>query len=150
MKDYGHLLGTDRAHAFSARVCDFSEWLAEQGPLPLRATGETVVVQDPCHLRHVQRAEANVRTALAPAYTLVELDDGGLCCGAGGAYSVTEPELSGAVRDRKVATIRAAATAAGAGPDCVVVSANPGCAMHLAAAGLTVRHPAELIAEALA
>jgi glycolate oxidase iron-sulfur subunit len=149
MKDYGHLLGTERARAFSARVRDFSEWLAERAPLPVQATGETVVVQDPCHLRHVQRAEANVRTVLAPAYTLVELDDGGLCCGAGGAYSVTEPALSGAVRDRKIATIRAAATAAGARPDCVVVSANPGCAMHLAAAGLTVRHPAELLEDAL-
>ena len=31
----------------------------------------------------------------------------------------------------------------------LVVSANPGCSMHLAAAGLTVRHPIELIAEAL-
>jgi glycolate oxidase iron-sulfur subunit len=75
----------------------------------------------------------------------VELADDGLCCGAGGAYSVTEPKLAGAVRDRKVAAIRAAA---GDGPF-VVASANPGCAMHLAAAGLTVKHPAELIQEAL-
>ena len=33
--------------------------------------------------------------------------------------------------------------------DPLVVSANPGCAMHLAAAGLDVRHPADLLAEAL-
>ena len=31
----------------------------------------------------------------------------------------------------------------------VVVSANPGCAMHLGAAGIDVRHPAELLAAAL-
>ena len=31
----------------------------------------------------------------------------------------------------------------------VVASANPGCAMHLAAAGLVVRHPFELIDEAI-
>jgi glycolate oxidase iron-sulfur subunit len=68
-----------------------------------------------------------------------------MCCGAGGAYSVTEPELSTGIRDRKVASIR---MAGGDGPF-VVVSANPGCAMHLAAVGLTVRHPAELIEEAL-
>lgn len=149
LKDYGRLLDTDRARAFSGRVRDFAEWLAEQAPLPVRPTGATVVVQDPCHLRHVQRAEAAVRTVLAPAYQLVELDDGGLCCGAGGAYSVTEPELSAALRDRKVATIRAAAAAAGGGNDVVVASANPGCAMHLAAGGLTVRHPAELVEDAL-
>lgn len=149
LKDYGRLLDTDRARAFSGRVRDFAEWLAEQAPLPVRPTGATVVVQDPCHLRHVQRAEAAVRTVLAPAYQLVELDDGGLCCGAGGAYSVTEPELSAALRDRKVATIRAAAAAAGGGNDVVVASANPGCAMHLAAGGLTVCHPAELVEDAL-
>ncbi len=97
-------------------------------------------MQDPCHLRHVQHAEGAVRTVLRDGYDLVELDDDGLCCGAGGAYSVTEPTLSGAVRDRKVAAIRAVA----GGRPFVVASANPGCAMHLAAAGLTVRHPAEL------
>jgi glycolate oxidase iron-sulfur subunit len=145
MKDYGRLLDTDDARAFSARVRDFSEWLADRPPVRQRVTDTTVVVQDPCHLRHVQHAEAAVRTVLAPGHRLVELDDGGLCCGAGGAYSVTEPGLSAQVRDRKVETIR---TAAGDGPF-VVASANPGCAMHMAAAGLTVRHPAELIAEAM-
>ncbi len=145
MKDYGRLLDTDGARAFSARVRDFSEWLAEQAPLPLRPSGTTVVVQDPCHLRHVQHAEHAVRTVLRGGYQLVEIDDDGLCCGAGGAYSVTEPSLSAAVRARKVDAIRAAA---GDGPF-VVASANPGCAMHLAAAGLTVQHPAELVEEAL-
>ena len=86
-----------------------------------------------------------MRTVLRDGYDLVELDDDGLCCGAGGAYSVTEPTLSGAVRDRKVAAIRAVA----GDRHFVVASANPGCAMHLAAAGLTVRHPAELVEEAL-
>jgi glycolate oxidase iron-sulfur subunit len=87
-----------------------------------------------------------VRTVLREGYDLVELDDDGLCCGAGGAYSVTEPALAGAVRERKVAAIRVAA----GGRPFVVVSANPGCAMHLTAAGLDVRHPAELVEEALA
>ena len=71
MKDYGRLLDTDEARAFSARVRDFSEWLAAQAPLALRPTGTTVVVQDPCHLRHVQHAEAAVRTVLAAGYTLL-------------------------------------------------------------------------------
>ena len=31
----------------------------------------------------------------------------------------------------------------------VVASANPGCAMHLAAAGAQVRHPMSIVAEAL-
>jgi glycolate oxidase iron-sulfur subunit len=147
MKDYGRLLGTPEALGFSARVRDYSEWLAAQPALPLRDTGASLVVQDPCHLRHVQRAQGAVRTVLAPAYRLRETGDDGLCCGAGGAYAALEPELAGQIRDRKVAALRAAAGDA-TGP-LVVVSANPGCTMHLGAAGLDVRHPAELIAQAL-
>jgi glycolate oxidase iron-sulfur subunit len=144
MKEYGHLLGTPEAIQFAARVRDFSEWLAAQDPLPLRPSDRAVVIQDPCHLRHVQRAQGAVRTVLGPAYELREPDDDGLCCGAGGAYNVMQPELATAIRDRKVAALRAAG---GMDPD--VVSANPGCAMHLGAAGLRVRHPAELVVEAL-
>ncbi len=127
-----------------ARVVDFSEWLAARDPLPLQATGQTVVVQDPCHLRHVQKAHAAVRTVLAPAYSLVETSDDGLCCGAGGAYSALQPELSRLVRQRKVDALRAVG-----GPNPVVASANPGCLAHLQAAGLDVRHPAELLVTAL-
>ncbi len=145
MKDYGRLLGTPEASAFSGRVLDFSEWLAAQPPLPLRDTRREAVVQDPCHLRHVQKAHGAVRTVLAPAYRLRETADDGLCCGAGGAYAALEPELSADIRLRKVEAIRRAAQEL----DPLVVSANPGCAMHLAAAGLNVRHPAELLADAL-
>ena len=145
MKDYGRLLGTPEAAAFSARVRDFAEWLAERGVPRLRPTGRVVVVQDPCHLRHVQKAQQHVRTVLRPAYELRETDDDGLCCGAGGAYNVMQPDLAGRVRDRKVAALEAAAR----GAPLVVASSNPGCEMHLAAAGLDVRHPAELLADAL-
>ncbi len=145
MKDYGRLLGTAEAHAFAARVRDFSEWVAVQPALVLRDTGREAVIQDPCHLRHVQKAQGAVRAVLAPAYRLHDTADDGLCCGAGGAYAALEPELSAEIRARKVEAIRRA----GAGTDPIVVSANPGCAMHLAAAGIDVRHPAELLADAL-
>ena len=142
LRDYGHLLGTPEAAAFAARVVDISSWLAQQPLLPLRPGGGRVVVQDPCHLRHVQRDHAGVRTVLGPAYELVETDDDGLCCGAGGAYAALQPALANDVRARKVAAL--ARTGAS-----VVCSANPGCTIHLRAAGLEVRHPVELLADAL-
>jgi glycolate oxidase iron-sulfur subunit len=145
LKDYGHLLGTPEAAAFSSRVLDLGEWLDAHGPLPVRPTGTSIVVQEPCHLRHVQRAAAPTRRALASAYDVRDTDDDGLCCGAGGAYSALQPTLATAVRDRKVAALRRA----GGGPDPVVASANPGCIGHLRAAGVDVRHPADLLAAAL-
>lgn len=148
---YGELLGTDDARAFAARVVDFSEWVAGRAELELAPTGSRVVVADPCHLRHVGHGEGAVRTVLAPAYEIVDTADDGLCCGAGGVYSVREPELAGAIRDRKVDAIRAAAgqTDSPDGP-ILVASANPGCALHLGAVpGLIVRHPAQLLAAAL-
>jgi glycolate oxidase iron-sulfur subunit len=145
LKEYGHLLGTPEAQAFSARVRDVHEWLAgriDRLPRSARALPGPVAVQDPCHLRQVQRCHLEARTVLHPYADLVELDDEGLCCGAGGAYSAMHPDLARAVRDRKLAAVaRSGAT--------VVASANPGCSMWLAAAGLDVRHPLELVAEAL-
>jgi glycolate oxidase iron-sulfur subunit len=148
MKDYGHLLGTPAATRFSERVLDIDEWLAANLDRLPAASGPrpTVIVQDPCHLRHVQRTHESVRTLLAHVADVVELDDDGLCCGAGGAYSALEPDLAGRIRERKVAAIAHAVERSGA---TVIASANPGCASHLAAAGLDVRHPLQLVEEAI-
>ena len=59
---------------------------------------------------------------------------------------MVQPTLAAAVRERKVAAVSRATDRSGAS---LVVSANPGCAMHLAAAGLNVRHPMELLADAI-
>ena len=104
-----------------------------------------MIVQDPCHLRHAQACHGAVREVLAPHVDLVELDDEGLCCGAGGAFSLVQPGLAGDARDRKVAAVARATNRSGA---TTVVSANPGCARHLAAVGLHVRHPMEVLADA--
>ena len=148
MKEYGHLLGTVEAEQFANRVLDIHEWLAArvddlpQGPSQAGREALRVVVQDPCHLRHVQQAHLPVRTVLGRYAEIAELDDDGLCCGAGGAYAQQHPETAAAVRDRKVAAIERTGAP-------VVASANPGCMLHLRAAGLTVRHPIEIVAEQL-
>ena len=129
----------------SHQVFDSQEFLAQHlDRLPeVTPLKMTVAVQDPCHLRHVQRAHLPTRTLLKRfVSTVSELDDDGLCCGAGGAYSVLQPKMALQVRDRKVASITRAA------PD-VVASANPGCSMHLAAGGVNIEHPMVIIDNAL-
>jgi glycolate oxidase iron-sulfur subunit len=148
MKDYGDLVGTTEARAFASRVRDVHEWLAERvDDLPAATRSRRpVIVQDPCHLRHVQRAQNSVRRVVARYADVVELDDEGLCCGAGGAYSALHPDLAAAIRERKLAAIERARQASGA---TVVASANPGCAMYLAAAGVDTVHPMDLVADAI-
>lgn len=146
LKDYGRVIDTDEAQQFSARVFDVHEWLASNmdGLLAPRPewSPPVVAVQDPCHLRHVQRVHHGVRAVLAGCATLVEVDDDGRCCGAGGAYSVTQPELADAIRATKVASIERAT------PD-LVASANPGCSIHLGWAGIDARHPMSILADAI-
>ena len=147
LKDYGYLLGTAEAEAFAGRVKDIHEWLAPRVSnlpwIPAEARLPfPVAVHDPCHLRHVQKAHQHVRTVIAPYVDIVELDDEGLCCGAGGAYSAQHPEMAAAIRERKIEAIGRTGAS-------VVASANPGCTMFLAAAGIDVRHPIELIDEAI-
>jgi glycolate oxidase iron-sulfur subunit len=152
LKDYGHLLGTDEGRRFAARVFDVHEWIAgrlDRLP-PLRRRSEPVIIQDPCHLRHVQQAHLPVRAVVQRFADVVELDDDGVCCGAGGAYSALQPELAGQIRERKVDAVERAIARSGSR---TLASANPGCSMHLQqvldAHGVTVRHPIDLLAEAL-
>lgn len=149
LKEYGHLLGTGEASEFSARVFDIQEWIAAHGELLPTASGraQPVIVQDPCHLRHVQRAHLGVRQLLnRVGVEVVELDDDGLCCGAGGAYSALQPGLAGQIRERKLVALQRATDRSGVR---AVVSANPGCSAHLAARGVEVRHPMLIVEEAL-
>lgn len=144
LRDYGRLLHTREATIFSARVYDIHEWIAQRADLlppkspdapPLR-----IAVQDPCHLRHAQRAHMPVRAVLGPYGELVELTDEGRCCGAGGAYSVMRPSMAGSIREAKLGVIAAAQAD-------IVASANPGCALWLSAGGVEVKHPMQIIAE---
>lgn len=146
LEDYGRLLDTPDASELAGRVFDVAEWLAPRmerlpavAPLPIR-----VAVSDPCHLRHVQKAHMPTRVLLGPfVEELVELDDEGLCCGAGGAYSLLQPGLAGKVGARKMESIGRARVDA-------VATANPGCAIHLAGLGAPTVHPLTLVARAIA
>ena len=152
LKDYGHLLGTDGARR-SRRACSTSTSGSPPASTRCPRCGRSatpVIVQDPCHLRHVQKAHLPVRSVVGRFADVVELDDDGLCCGAGGAYSALQPELAGEIRERKVAAIERAAARSGADGR---RQRQPGL-QHAPAAGaggpgIDVRHPIDLLAEAL-
>jgi glycolate oxidase iron-sulfur subunit len=131
MKEYHELLAEDRRYAekagsFSAKVKDFTEYLASL-PVrpPLGRVEARVSWQDPCHLAHAQRITEAPRDLLRriPGVELVETHGSDLCCGSAGIYSLLEPEMSARLRKRKAENIAAAA------PD-IVVTANPGCMLQ--------------------
>ena len=109
-----------------------------------------VVYSTPCHRTNVLRDTAEMRAALQaiPGLELVESDETELCCGAGGAAFLKQPDLTDAVGMRKADSI----TASGAAQ---VISGNPGCAMQLEAklrergSEMDVVHPITLLREAL-
>jgi glycolate oxidase iron-sulfur subunit len=77
----------------------------------------------------------------AAGFTVTPFLESHLCCGSAGTYSILQPELSGALRQRKLGNIAAAQ------PD-VLVSGNIGCLQHLASGeGLDqpILHLAELL-----
>ncbi len=135
MKEYGLLLAedpqwADRAAALSDQVRDFSEFLASLGPVAERQPLPlTVVYQDACHLGHAQRITAQPRELLTgiPELQLAEIGDGGTCCGSAGIYNLVQPAAAAQLGARKARAVRATGAE-------LLVSANPGCAMQIAAA----------------
>lgn len=155
LKDYGAMLEddpawADRAHAFSAKVRDASEYLAEiplekpAGRLPLRVT-----YHDPCHLRRAQQVWKQPRSLLGmiDGLDFVELTEADWCCGSAGSQLITHYETSLKIMDRKMDNL--ASTGAQ-----VIASGCPGCQMQLIAGirrrKLPVRvvHPITLLDEA--
>ncbi len=156
MKEYGEWFEAnpawaERAAAFSSKVRDVTEVLAELGPVPGGELRRTVAYDPPCHLRHAQRADGATATVLAaiPGLEVRTVADPDACCGGAGIYGVTHPELGGAVGDRKVSEVRAT------GATCVATG-NPGCMMQIGAglilvgSRMDVVHPVELLDESYA
>lgn len=135
LKDYGRFFAEQSfaaaASSLAQRVKDFSELV---GPLVARdalpwkndAPPLRVTYHDPCHLAHAQSIREQPRHVLRsiPGVEYVELPDADTCCGSAGVYNITQPELSEAILERKVANILETGAE-------VVVTSNPGCALQL-------------------
>jgi glycolate oxidase iron-sulfur subunit len=174
VKEYAHALAHDPAYAEKARrvselTRDLSEIVPDLVPalrsrlgLPPqepgggpnakrdnRNSGKTrprLAFHPPCSLQHAQQLRGGVESTLGALGFEVQLasTEAHLCCGSAGTYSVLQPQLAKALRDRKLAAIAPVA------PD-VIVSANVGCIQHLQSGTSTpVRHWVEVLDDALA
>jgi glycolate oxidase iron-sulfur subunit len=139
LKEYGHFFArtepqvdTDdpwrmRARAFSSRVRDISEFLAE---IPVqKPTGRiegTVTYHDPCHLARGQGIASQPRELikLIDGLKLVEMAEADWCCGSAGSQLITHYEDSLAILEPKMDHVAAT------GAD-YVASGCPGCQMQL-------------------
>ncbi|MEW6060014.1 MAG: (Fe-S)-binding protein [Actinomycetota bacterium] len=153
LKEYGELLGTEAAEAFSSKVRDLMEFLFEEGIEPPTSNPgfDRVAYHDACHALHAQHVYEQPRALLRqiPDLDVLEIADGDRCCGGAGLYSVVEPQMSDELMRLKAYAI--AATGAR-----VIASSNPGCTMQIAAglrmlgsdaeaAGIEILHPVEIL-----
>ncbi len=157
LRHYSTLLKDDayaeKARLWDSKVRDIHEWLGEIGyraPWPVAGAPEVIVsYHDSCHLAHGQKVVAAPRALLQqlPGVRFVELPEASWCCGSAGIYSITQPEQSALLLERKIKHI----VETGAR---ILAAANPGCHLQLVnglkARGIDVEvaHPVTLLARA--
>jgi glycolate oxidase iron-sulfur subunit len=151
MKDYGYFLADDPAYAEKARrvaslLKDPIEVLGAMDLTPVRAPeAPRIVIQEPCSFQHGLKLSGSIDRLLRRlGYDPQPVKDAHLCCGSAGAYSVTQPEMAGRLRENKVANLCASGPSA-------AYTANIGCWMHLnETSPVPVRHWIEAVDEVLA
>jgi glycolate oxidase iron-sulfur subunit len=132
MKEYGRLLRDDpryaeRAAAFSAKVRDISEVLADLEPVAPRHPIEArVAYHDACHLGHSQRVRLQPRAVLRaiPGLDVTDIPEADICCGSAGIYNMVQPDAAAELGRRKIANVMSVA------PD-AVATGNPGCLLQI-------------------
>jgi len=155
LKDYGPLLADDRQYAsLAAQVSLLARDLSEMLPVLARALKGRVkpprrvlAYHPPCTLQHGQRLPGLVEKYLGQlGFTLRLADEEAqMCCGAGGANAVLQPDIAVKLRERKLGYLLARDEKPAA-----IVSANIGCILHLQeGTGIPVRHWVEILDSAL-
>lgn len=144
VKDYGHMMRNDPlaadAAAVSALAADISEVLVRLGIAQGAPKGLKVAYHAACSLQHGQQIKSAPKDLLKRAgFEVVEPADPHLCCGSAGTYNLLQPEISGELKKRKVATLEAKA------PD-LIAAGNIGCMMQIGGGTeIPVVHTVELI-----
>lgn len=148
LASYGHLLHTDEAAAFSARVRDVSQQLETCEILKGAPIDERTTYDASCHLLYGQHAgESSLRMLNSiPNLNFTNLEGAERCCGGAGIYNLLETEMSARVLQDKLTNVRATGAE-------VLATGNAGCQMQIGAGAclndiaLKVCHPVELLDE---
>lgn len=145
VKDYGHMFRTDAALAADAATVagmalDISELLVKLGLPQGEAKGMRVAYHAACSLQHGQQVKSAPKDLLKRVgFEVVEPADSHLCCGSAGTYNLLQPEISGQLKARKVATLEAKR------PD-IIAAGNIGCMMQIGSGTqVPIVHTVELL-----
>jgi len=149
VKDYGFMLREAPAYAEkAARIAGLAMDVTEVvETLGLDRTSGVVTSEKPrvayhsaCSMQHGQKLHVGPKKLLAAAgFEPLEVPEGHLCCGSAGTYNLLQPQIAGALRDRKLANIAATE------PD-LVATGNIGCITQLAGGcPVQVVHTVELL-----
>lgn len=145
IKDYGHMLRLDPAYAakaarVSALAKDITEYLATLELPAHMPKGITVAYHSACSMQHGQRITLAPKQLLkAAGFTVRDPAEGHLCCGSAGTYNIMQPEISAALKARKVKNIEA--TKAN-----IIATGNIGCITQIATGtGMPILHTVELL-----
>jgi glycolate oxidase iron-sulfur subunit len=151
LKEYGELLGTPEAKAFSSKVRDITQFLMEdiefkppQGNFPVKVT-----YHDPCHAIRGLKIQKQPRELLKsiPGLDLKEMVGANQCCGGAGSFNLSHYQLSMQILDKKLNNIEKTQAE-------YVAMACPACEMQI---GYGIRkenmsqkvvHPIELLSKA--
>lgn len=151
LHDYPKLLADDPSYVQKAgRLVELLRdplQILTQEPLDglrLRPRAARLAVHTPCTLQHALKLNGLTEKVLsALGYELCTVNEGHLCCGSAGTYSILQADLSQQLRDRKLLALNAD------NPD-MIVSTNIGCLMHLVETdGIPVQHWLNVVAEDL-
>ena len=144
VKDYGHMFEGGPLAEDAARVAgmarDITELMGELGLKPGTAPPLRVAYHAACSLQHGQQIRTQPKALLeAAGFEVVEPRDSHICCGSAGTYNLMQPEISGELRARKVATLEERH------PE-VIAAGNIGCMVQIGAGtAVPVVHTAELL-----
>jgi len=150
------ILGTQKAKQLVEKVTPFSRFLLKKEKSKLqvlfssRPFLKSATYHDSCHHKFVLQAAQESRELLEIALgkRLEEMEDSDSCCGFGGTFSVSHPEVSESLLEDKIESIR------NSGAKLVALDC-PGCLMQIRGGcerkgeGFEVKHTAQILAERL-